>query len=36
MLVDNNYDYNVSTNVDQTFEESNGVEAFIEIVLCKL
>ena len=36
MLVDNNYNYNTSTSVDQTFEESNGVEAFIEIVLCKL
>jgi len=36
MLIDNNYDYSVSPNTDQTFEESNGVEAFIEMVLCKL
>jgi SAM-dependent methyltransferase len=36
MLVDNNYNYGTSTSVDQTFEESNGVEAFIEMVLCKL
>jgi len=36
MLIDNNYNYSVSASVDQTFEESNGVEAFIEMVLCKL
>jgi len=36
MLVDNNYNYGTSTSVDQTFEEANGVEAFIEMVLCKL
>lgn len=36
MLVDNNYNYKLDQNVDQTFIESNGVEAFIEIVLCKL
>ena len=36
MLIDNNYNYNLSQNVDQTFEESNGVEAFIEMVLCKV
>ena len=36
MLIDNNYNYSLSQNVDQTFEESNGVEAFIEIVLCKV
>jgi SAM-dependent methyltransferase len=35
MLIDNNYNYSVPANVDQTFEESNGVEAFIEMVLCK-
>ena len=36
MLVDNNYNYKLSADIDQTFEESNGVEAFIEMVLCKL
>lgn len=36
MLIDNNYNYSLSQNVDQTFEESNGVEAFIEMVLCKV
>jgi SAM-dependent methyltransferase len=36
MLVDTNYDYKIESSVDQTFIESNGVEAFIEIVLCKL
>jgi hypothetical protein len=36
MLIDNNYNYSVPANVDQTFEESNGVEAFIEMVLCKV
>ena len=36
MLVDNNYNYSAPTSVDQTFEESNGVEAFIEMVLCKI
>lgn len=35
MLIDNNYNYSVPASVDQTFEESNGVEAFIEMVLCK-
>jgi SAM-dependent methyltransferase len=35
MLIDKNYNYSISPNVDQTFEESNGVEAFIEMVLCK-
>jgi SAM-dependent methyltransferase len=35
MLIDSNYNYSVSPNTDQTFEESNGVEAFIEMVLCK-
>jgi SAM-dependent methyltransferase len=34
-LIDNNYNYSVPASVDQTFEESNGVEAFIEMVLCK-
>jgi SAM-dependent methyltransferase len=36
MLVDTNYDYKIESSVDQTFIESNGVEAFIEMVLCKL
>jgi len=36
MLIDNNYNYSVPANVDQTFEESNRVEAFIEMVLCKI
>lgn len=36
ILVDNNYDYNLSPSVDQTFEEAKGVECFIELVLCKL
>lgn len=36
MLIDNNYNYSLSQNVDQTFEESNRVEAFIEMVLCKV
>ena len=35
MLVDTNYDYSIGSNVDQTFIESNNVEAFIELVLCK-
>ena len=35
MLVDTNYDYSLGSNVDQTFIESNNVEAFIELVLCK-
>jgi SAM-dependent methyltransferase len=35
MLVDTNYDYSLGSNVDQTFIESNDVEAFIELVLCK-
>lgn len=36
ILVDNNYDYNLSPSVDQTFDETKGVECFIELVLCKL
>lgn len=35
MVIDNNYNYKL-IGVDQTFNESDGVEAFIEIVLCKL
>jgi len=36
MLIDENYNYKLSKSVDQTFVESDGVEAFIEIVLCKV
>jgi len=36
MLIDNNYNYTLSKDTDQTFVEANGVEAFIELVLCKL
>lgn len=34
-LVDTNYDYTKPSSVDQTLEESDGVEAFIEFVLKK-
>lgn len=34
-LVDDNYDYNLPSNVDQTYVEADGVEAFIEFVLKK-
>lgn len=34
-LVDTNYNYDTGTSVDQTYDESAGVEAFIEIVLQK-
>lgn len=35
LLVDNNYNYRLAASVDQTFNETDNVEAFIEIVLCK-
>lgn len=34
-LVDTNYDYSKPPSVDQTYFESDGVEAFIEVVLKK-
>lgn len=34
-LVDTNYDYAVGASKDQTWEETDGVEAFIEIVIQK-
>lgn len=34
-LVDTNYDYKVGTSRDQTYVESDNVEAFIEFVICK-
>lgn len=34
-VVDNNYDYKVLTKRDQTYDEEDGVEAFIEFVLRK-
>jgi SAM-dependent methyltransferase len=34
-LVDANYDYKVGTTKDQTWDESDGVEAFIEMVIQK-
>ena len=33
--VDTNYDHRIGTKKDQTWEESDGVEAFIELVLKK-
>ncbi len=36
MLIDDNYNYSLSTKVDQTFKESDNVEAFIELVLCRV
>lgn len=34
-LVDTNYDYKVGTSKDQTYDESDGVECWIEFVLRK-
>ncbi len=34
-LVDTNYNYKLSTSVDQTFNRENAVEAFIEFILKK-
>lgn len=36
MLVDNNYNYDLLINSDQTYKETDCVEAFIELILCKL
>jgi SAM-dependent methyltransferase len=33
MLIDANYNYNIGNKVDQTISETDGVEAFIEVVL---
>jgi len=34
-LIDSNYNYKIGTSKDQTFRFEDGVEAFIEFVLCK-